>query len=114
MPGPMNDAGYCVTAAVATTAISSSAKTTHITAHPPILLLHGDKCHMKQAESMPIKLLIRDTCSSPWAIQKVRSPFRATLKCQIFFWTCLSRACSWTEGPNINSSLPQNSVTVRF
>lgn len=98
MSGPMNDAGYCVTAAVATTAISSSANTTHITAHPPILLLHGDKCHMKQAESMPIKLLLRDTCSSPWAIQKVWSPFRATLKCQIFFWTCLSPCLQLDRG----------------
>lgn len=36
MPGLMNDAGYCVTAAVDTTAISSSpANTTHITAHLP-------------------------------------------------------------------------------
>lgn len=86
MPGLMNNSGYCITAAVDTTAISSSpANTTHITAHPAILLVHGDKYHMKQAELLPMKLLIRDTCSSPWAIQKVWPSFRTILKCQIFF-----------------------------
>lgn len=34
MPGTMKDAGHCVTI-VATTAISTSANTTSITAHPP-------------------------------------------------------------------------------
>lgn len=111
MPGPLNDAGYCVPAAVDTTAISSPANTTHITPQPPIFLLHKD---MKQAESVPMKFLIRDTCSSPGQYRKFGHLLEHSEVPDLLLELAYHCACSWTEAPIINSFLPQNSVAVGF
>lgn len=106
----MNDTRYCVTTAVATTAVSPSI-TTSVTASPLIVLLHRDKgqwpIHAEQAES----ITIRDACSDtplppyPGKYRKFWSPFRAPKTCHIFLWTYLAQWLQLDRGTCINSAL---------